>query len=277
MEERIELTDNKVDILSHPKRRSQIHILTIDPILAEDVVERLSRERRLKRYDLLYPRAADVRSGVEELEAMAQDTTASRLIIFDVRRVTIPRLRRPFNTIVGYNRRDFNSLCYTLCIGDGPVNLYQNGRATDLFVPHLASHRTDYYPAAYFFDPFLHYEPGEIMPQGVEDFEIPHEIPRRLAPYFKDGTMEVETVRRYFRGDDKDEETQKKRGRLLRHIYKKRIAEQFPDRAEEFRDLLTRRGLQMASEKLNLYPLYFEDWVCELVRKARRNAAETKG
>ena len=276
MDERIALTDNKLDILSHPRRRRRIHILTIDPVLAEDLCDRLRCEKKLAGYDLLCPRAPDVRSGVEELERMERDTTTSQLLIFDVRRVTIPRLRRSFNTIVGYNRRDFNKLCYTICIGDCPVNLFQNGRAVDLFVPHLASHRVDYHPAAYFYDPFLHYEPGEMHPQGVEEFAIPDEVPGRLAPYFKDDARKVETIRRFFRGQDKDDETRRKRGRMLRRIYKKRLAEQFPDKKDHLRDLLTRRGAQLASEKMNLYPLYFEDWVCDLVRKARRNAAKPK-
>ncbi len=274
MDERINLTDNELDILSHPGRRDRIHVLTIDPILAEDIRERLGADKRLRRYTVLCPRAAGVRSGLEEIEQMAQDTIASRLLILDVRRVTLPKLRRAFNAIIGYNRKDFNKLCYTICIGDGPVNLFQNGRAVDLFIPYLASHRVDYHPAVFFYDPFLHYEPNEMLPQGIDDeFTIPDKLPRRLGPYFKNDGMRVDTIRRFFRATDKDEEIRKKRRRMLRHIYKKRLAEQFGEQAEPFKDLLSRRGMQLATEKLNLYPLYFEDWVRELMRKARHNAS----
>lgn len=274
VEDRINLTDDKLDILSHPRRRDRIHVLTIDPLLAEDICERLGAEKRLRRCELLCPRAAGVRSGLADIEQMAQETVSSRLLIFDVRRVTLPKLRRAFNAIVGYNRKDFNKLCYTICIGDGPVNLFQNGRAEDLFIPFLASHRVDYHPAVFFYDPFLHYEPTEMLPQGIDDeFVIPDTLPRRLVPYFKDDGMRVDTIRRFFRAVDKDEETRKKRRRMLKRIYKKRLAEQFAGQQEQYTNLLSRRGLQLATEKLNLYPLYFEDWVRELMRKARHNAS----
>jgi hypothetical protein len=273
VEDTYHLTDDRYDILTHAKRRGQIHVLTIDPMLAMDVSERIGADTRLQRYSLICPRAASVRSGLEEIERMAQETIASRLIIFDVRRVTLPRLRKYFNAIVGYNRRDFNKLCYSICIGDGPVNLFQDGHAVDLFVPYLASHRVDFHPAVFFFDPFLHYEPSEIRAQALDDeFTIPDAIPQRLVSYFRGDATGLGPIRRFFRAVDKDDQTRKKRQRTLQHLYKKRLAEQFPGQEDRYRDLLTRRGIQLASEKLNLYPLYFEDWIYDLMRKARRNA-----
>jgi hypothetical protein len=62
VEDTYHLTDDKQDILTHPRRRGQIHILTIDPVLATDLSERIGSDRRLKRYSLICPRAADVRS-----------------------------------------------------------------------------------------------------------------------------------------------------------------------------------------------------------------------
>jgi hypothetical protein len=276
-EETYHLTDDKYDILSHPRRRGQIHVLTIDPVLAADVCERIGSDPRLQRYSLICPHTAGVRSALEEIERTAQETTASRLLIFDVRRVTLPRLRKSFNAIVGYNRRDFNQLCYTICIGDGPVNLFQNGHVVDLFVPYLASHRVDFYPAVFFFDPFLHYEPSEIPAQALDDeFVIPDALPRRLAPYFRSDLTKVGPIRQFFRAVDKDDETRHQRRQMLRHMYKKRLADQFPGKEDQFKPLLSRRGIQLASEKMNLYPLYFEDWVHDLMRKARRNASPKK-
>jgi hypothetical protein len=183
-----------------------------------------------------------------------------------------PAQLRDRSAIVGYNRGT-STLCYSICIGDGPVNLFQDGHAVDLFVPYLASHRVDFHPAVFFFDPFLHYEPSEMRLQALDDeFVIPDAIPRRLVPYFRSGTTKVATIRQFFRAVDKDEETRKQRLRMLRHLYKKRLAEQFPGKEEQFKALLSRRGIQLASEKMSLYPLYFEDWVHELMRKARRNA-----
>lgn len=273
-EDKYTITDSKQDILSHPKRRDRIHVLTIDPVLAADVCERIDADKRLKRCTLICPRATSVRDAIEEMERTAQETISSRVIIFDVRRLTLPKLRRVFNAVVGYNRRDFNKFCYSICIGDGPLNLFRLGGFSQQFVPHLATYRVDFHPAVFFFDPFLHYEPDEVTLQSMdEEFVIPDAIPKRLAPYFKSDGMTVGTIRQFFRAVDKDEETRKHRQRMLRHVYKKRLAELFPGQEEQFKDLLSRRGIQWASEKMNLYPLHFEDWVYDLMRQARRNAA----
>lgn len=272
-EDRYAITDTKQDILSHQLRRDHIHVLTVDPALAADVCERITADKRLKRCTLVCPRATTVREGVEEIERMAQETISSRMIIFDVRRLTLPKLRRAYNAIVGYNRKDFNKTCYSVCIGDGPLTLFRDGQFSNPLVPHLAAHRVDFHPAVFFYDPFLHYEPDETLLQSIDDeFIIPHTIPRRLAPYFKSDDMTVPLIRQYFRAVDKDEETRKTRAHMLRHVYKKRLAEMFPGHAEEYKDLLSRDGIHWASEKMNLYPLYFEDWVYDLMRRARRNA-----
>ena len=273
MEDTYHLTDDGYDILSHRRRHAQIHVLTLDPVLGIDVCERINADRRLQRYPLLCPHAADIRSGLEEVERMTQETTLSRLIIFDVRRITLPRLRKYYNAIVGYNRRDFNKLCYSICIGDGPVNLFQDGRALDLFVPYLAAHRVDFHPAVFFYDPFLHYEPNEIPAQALDDeFVIPNAVPKRLAPYFRSDATKVAPIRFFFRAAGQDEETRRQRRHTLRHLYKKRIARQFPGHEDQLKALFSRHGLQLASEKMNLYPFHFEDWVYDLMRKARQNA-----
>ncbi|MBN2131844.1 MAG: hypothetical protein JW741_20255 [Sedimentisphaerales bacterium] len=275
MVDRVELNDNRQDILSHPKRRDRIHILTIDPILATDISERIHSDKRLKRCRLFRAHAAHVRTAIEEIEQMAVETVGSRLLIFDVRRVTLPKLRGIFNAIVGYNRRDFNHLCYTICIGDGPVNLFQNGKALEVFLPYLSSHRVDYHPAVFFYDPFLHYEINEIEVRGIdEQFVIPNVLPRRLIPYFQNGdNVDVSKIRRYFRAVDKDEDVRKERRRTLKRLYKRRFVAQFPERQEQMTSLLSRDGVRVVTEKLNLYPLYFEDWVYTLIQKARTNAS----
>lgn len=276
-EDKYTITDTKQDILSHPTRRDRIHLLTLDPVLATDVRARIGMDKRLRRCTVIWPHGATVRDAVEEMERSGLETISSRLIIFDVRRATLPKLRRAFNAIVGYNRRDFNKLCYSICISDGPLNLFRDGAFVDLFVPFLAEHRVDFHPAVFFYDPFLHYEPNEAQLQTIDDdFIIADAIPKRLAPFFKKDGMKIDTIRQFFRAVDKDEETRKKRQRMLRHIYKKRIAALFPGQEEQLKDLLTRRGVQWASEKMNLYPLYFDDWVYDLIRKARRNASSPK-
>jgi hypothetical protein len=269
LEDTYHLTDDQYDILSHRARGSRIHVLTADPVLAGDVCERIRHDPRLKGCQLTAPQAGRVRQAAEEIEGMAQDTVFSRLLIIDVRKLTLPMLRRAYNKIVGYNRRDLNKLCYIILIGDGPGDLFYEGKTLDVFVPYLAAHRVDFHPAAFFFDPFLHYEPDEIEHPGIdEEFVLPDKIPRRFVPYFKEEDMTVAKARRYFRATDKDEELRKKRRRRLRNLYKKRTAEQFPNAQDQLRAWLSKKGLRLASERMHLYPLFFEDWVYDLMHKA---------
>ena len=273
MEDTYHLEDTEQDILSHPSRGNIIHILTLDSILANDVYERIHNDKRMKYYQLIKPRNTEIREAVKEIDIMTRHTVLSRLIIIDVRRVTLPKLQRAYNKVVGYNRRDLNKLCYIILIGDGPWDLFNEGKTLDVFVPHLATHRVDFHPAAFFYDPFLHYEHSEIERAGVDDeFVLPDKIPQRLARYFKkDDDIRVDKIRHYFRAIDKPEEVCKKRLKRLRNMYKKRMAEEFPERKDQLKAWLSRKGLRLASEKIHLYPFYFEDWVYKLMQKAAKS------
>ena len=273
MDDTYDLKDTAQDILSHPERRNNIHILTLDRILAIDIYERIHNDPRLKYYQLIIPRKTEIQEAVSEIDSMARHTVSSRLLIIDVRRATSPKLQRAYNKIVGYNRRDLNRFCYNILIGDGPWDLFDAGKTLDVFVPHLAAHRIDFHPAVFFYDPFLHYERDEIERIGINDkFVLPDKIPRRLVPYFKkDQDIRVDKIRRYFRATDKTDEVRKKRLKKLRKLYKKRIAEQFPHQKKQLRAWLSKKGIRLASEKLHLYPLFFEDWVYDLMQKATQN------
>ena len=155
MLDRIAITDEKHDILSHTGRGKRIHVLTLDHALADDVCERINNDPRMKFYKLIRPRETRVRQAVEKIEAMAPETVHSRLLIIDVRKFTLTKLQWAYNKIVGYNRRDLNKLCYILLIGDGPSDLFRQGKSVDVFVLHLARHRVDFHPAAFFFDPHM--------------------------------------------------------------------------------------------------------------------------
>jgi hypothetical protein len=273
--EREELIDEKHDILSHQGRRNTLHILSIDPVLTVDVYKRIRNDERLSHYRIKRPRAKTLDERIDQLQAMAQDTTKARLLIYDVRRATLPKLRRVFRDITGFNRKDFNKLCYTILIGDGPPTLFQNGRGLDVFTIYLGGHRVDYHPAVFFYDPLLHYEPDEMELRAIDDeFVLRDDIPQRLIPYFQNSDeATVGAVRRFFRAVDKDEETRTKRKKVLKNLYKKRFAEQFPGRETQLKAWMSYDGLQLATEKLNLYPLFFEDWVHNLMTKAQENAA----
>ena len=268
-----EITDISPDILSHPERKDRIYILTLDHVLATDIYSRMFYDKRLKHYQLIRPRQQEeIDKMVEEINEMSRDTVTSRLMIIDVRRATLPRLQRIYNAIVGYNRRDLNKFCYIILIGDGPVNLFSHGKSLDAFVPFLSGHRVDFHPAVFFFDPFIHYEANEIELSVIgEKFELPDQIPKRLIPFFKqDRDLRVDNIRNYFRATDKDEEIKKKRRARLKNLYKQSFTVQFPENADQIKSLLSRNGLRIASEKLNVYPLYFEDRVYKLLRKAKK-------
>ena len=278
MIERRVLVDDKQDILSHKGRRNRIHILSIDPVLTHDLYKRMRADDRFKTYRIIRPRAKDIPGALEEIQSRAQETIAARLLILDVRRATLPMLRHAFRDITGFNRKDFNKLCYTILIGDGPPMLFQNGRGLDVFTIYLGAHRVDYHPAVFFFDPLLHYEPEEMELRAIDDeFELRSDIPRRLIPYFQNSDeTTVRAVRRFFRAQDKDETVRKKRLKTLRQLYKKRFLEQFPGKEAQLTNLVSHEGLQLATEKINLYPLFFEDWVDTLMKKAQDNASATE-
>lgn len=272
MNQRIHLIDEKHDVLSHSQRKEVIHILTLDPILASDICERISNDHRLKHCKLKQSRERGIDPMIDDIDRMAKDTVSSRLLIFDVRTMTLPKLRSSYNRIVGYNRKDFNKRCYTILIGDGPKTLFQAGRSLGVFVSHLSAHRVDYHPAVYFYDPFLHYEAGEIHPPCIgEEFLLPDKIPSRLTPFFRqEQDLSVDRIRQFFRATGKAKEIRKERLGILKSIYKKRIAEQFPRHQDQLKDWLSKEGMRLASEKLHLYPMFFEDWVYDLICKAKK-------
>ncbi len=256
------------DVLSYQQREPKIYILTLDRVLGWDIYNRLHNDPRTRFYDLFVPRQADWQPRIEEIESIVDKTVYSRMLILDVRRATLHKIQHAYNKIVGYNRKDLNRLCFTVLIGDGPLNLFQPGKPLDVFVPFLSRIRVDYNPAVFFFDPFLHYEPDEIDSSMLEEFQFPRRPPKRLLPYFPEKNATVDSIRRYFRADEQSEDIKKQRLKTLAALYMKRISAQFPDKREFMKGLLTKTGLHFASEKMNLYPIYFEEWVHDLMQKA---------
>ncbi len=265
-------------MVRHPNRAERIHLLTVDPVLAADVADRLAFDPRTRDWPLVRPAARSIKKGVAELQALARQTTRSRLLIFDVRSLTLPRLHEPYNKVVGYNREDFNELCFVMLIGDGPLNLFQGGKSPEVFLPHLASHRIDYSPTVYFYDPFLHYTPDEKRLAGIgQGGELPTVVPQRLQRAFKGaGEATVDQVRKYFRaaglaGAARRQALRRRQDKLARFC-RKRIAEEFPRHAEQLTAWLRREGYALSDETLplHLYPLHFEDWAAELMARAGR-------
>ncbi len=264
-------------MLNYKDRKNRIHIITLDSVLAADVYERLKASRRIHPVELVLP--ADITKSeitVEDIDNLALDTMASRLLIIDVRSHTLSRLQQAYNKIVGYNRADFNLYCYTAVIGDGPANLFEKGGDIDDFAPLLAKFRIDYSPAVFFYDSLLHYSHTEKLAMGIDrDNSIPETIPRRLERGFEGEHVTVEDVRKYFRAegapDDKKEAKKRKRLGRLAKLYRKKIAKEFPEVRDEFVKCLKKGGYSFTGEALNLntYPFYFEEWIADLLEKAK--------
>ena len=260
--------NEEFDVLSYEKRKPRIHILTLDRVLADDIYERLHEDKRTRFYELVMPKQQQWRQCMEEIEAMTGKTITSRLLIMDVRRITLAKLQPSYNKIIGYNRKDLNKLCFTVLVGDGPLNFLEAGKSPDIFVPYLADHRVDYNPAIFFYDPLIHYEPEETDSYMGEDFELPDKLPRRFMPYFPEEGVTVDSARRFFRASGQNEAVKKQRLKTLAALYMKRIAEQFPEHKDQLRALLSKNGVQLGSERMNLYPVFFEQWVHELMQTA---------
>lgn len=265
-------------LLSHPERKNQIHVFSLDPVLTTDVEERLTLDPRMAGVGVIHPPPGDIDATVAEIERMAPDTVTSRLLILDVRRHTLPRLQHAYNKIVGYNRRDLNELCYSVLIGDGPPGLFEDGSRLEVFAPHLAMNRTDYHATAFFYDPFLHYANNEDPSGGIDGgYEIPDHIPRQLAKMIKEDDMTLANVRRYFRAGSvrsaRREKSKARREQKLIKIFRKRIAKAFPDETNGLDRWFSKEGLGISGEalKLHLYPLFFEDWAFRLLRAAGRS------
>ncbi len=263
-------------LLSHHDRKNRIYIFSLDPVLTKDVSERISDDPRMQDCELIVPRnEQSPAESVQELERMAAGTITSKLLILDVRSQTLPRLQHAYNKVVGYNRKDFNDLCYTLLIGDGPLDLFHPGKSVEVFVPHLARFRQDFEPARFFYDPFLHYTSEERENLGIDHGSpLPVLMPKRLAKGFKQKAFVAE-VRRYFRAasvpEKKRQKAKERRQKKLAEFFRFRIAKAFPEDKHHLQAWLSKGGYGVEGEilRLHLYPLFFEDSVFELMNKAQ--------
>lgn len=264
------------ELLSHRNRKDRIHVLTLDEVLSADVQERLAEEPRLAGCEIVAPHLLPGGPKVETIEALAAQTVSSRVLILDVRSLTLPRIQHAFNKVVGYNRKDLNEIVFTVLIGDGPLTLFESDAGVEAFGAVLARHRVDYSPAAFFYDPFLHYAYAERQALNwANPNEPPRQIPERLAYKFKGESIDVAVVRQYFRAADappaKRAAARRERTERLVRFFRKRIADAFAQDPAEAESWLGPEGRKMEGEslRLHLYPLHFEDWVCRLLERSK--------
>jgi hypothetical protein len=252
-------------------RKPCIDLYSLDAVLLEDLRERLEAQPALAKFHVRTPAFGPGGIEVQEIHRMAAHSVKARLLIFDVRRLTLPRLQAAYNKLVGYNRADLNAACHSVLVGDGPEGFLFDG-GFDLFAPLLAKLRLDYSPAAFFFDPFLHYSHEEQLPMGLDyPMEMLSRIPQRLAKYFRSSASDLPNVRRYFRASTYPlaQQPHKALQRLehLRQMLSRRLQEFFPDQATQLLDLLGPVGYSLPGESLSvrIYPFFFEETLCRLM------------
>lgn len=259
-------------MISNNRRKNQIDILSLDPVLLEDIHQRLEVLPELKDFTLRRPEVSEGAIDVEQFHRLAPGTMCARLIILDVRRLALPQAQAAYNKIVGYNRRDFNRYCRTLLISDGPAMLFSPGTDLELFCPVLARCRVDYHAGAFFYDPFLHYVEDERQNLGLDYRpEMLDRIPVRLAGYFRGGVASVPEVRAYYRAATypKQQRLEKSRQRLqsLSELLRDRLRHWVPSQTAALTAMIGREGYRFPGESLplNVYPFSFEDRVLDLL------------
>ncbi len=261
-------------MLHYQNRKEMIHVLSMDPVLATDIYERIHTYPGFESVEIMVP-GNKAAIAVDDIERLVPDTTKARVIIIDVRMETLARLRDVYNKVVRYNRADFNLFCNTVLIGHGPVGFLNGSRPLEGLQPYLVDLRNDYSPAVYFFDPFLHYTFDELGKIQYRNQLFPETIPSHLQDLFKESNPNVEQVRRYFRAadipGDLREEKKKTRLRKLAKALTKKLEEEFPREKENLQKGLSKEGCALPGEalKLNIYPFFFEEWIADLMKEPK--------
>jgi hypothetical protein len=257
-------------MLHYTDRKNRIHIITLDPILARDVYDRLSEHPGSKDAQLILPAEGRQTITPEDILKSARDTTDSRILIIDVRTQTKPKLQRAHSDIVRFNRPDLNHYCFAVLIGDGPSSFLFEKKGINAFQSYLADLRLDYSPAVFFANPFLYYTHEELLDLAMyHDNALPEKIPQRLEKFFKPG-IPVKTVYDFFRAPGEPDDKKKKRLGKLKDIYLKIVTQDFPNDVERLKTALSKQGCDFPGEtlKLNTYPFYFEEWISDLLKSA---------
>lgn len=262
-------------MLHYKNRRNRIHIMTLDPVLLEDIYERLHEHPGLEQINLIKPGGDGAAIEPDDILKMARDTTSSRVIILDIRSQTRARLQHAYSDIIRFNRPDLNLYCYTVLVGDWPANFFEPDRGLKALPSFLAHLRIDFGAAGFYADPFLYHSMEELQDMALHQQVLAERISGRYEKYFRGDRPRVSQVRRYFRTADKQdselETIKKERRRTLKKMNLKVILEQFPDDRELIEKALTRNGLEFAGETLRcyIYPFYFEKHILDLFEKSQ--------
>lgn len=261
-------------MLHYRDRKRRVQIITMSPVIASDIYERLHNYPGMESVELILPGNGESEIKVEDIQNLARDTVKSSILIMDVCSWTRPQLQQAYSDIVRFNRPDFNRYCYSVLIGDIPLGYDRSQKVNDVH-NFLSDMRVDFSPAVFFINPFSHYSAEEretIL--TYRDKLFPDKIPQRFGKYFKEQLPSFKRLAVYFRAadvqDDKKLIKRKKRLRVLKKLCIKMIEEDFPANKEQLMKGLSKEGYSMPGEPLsiNIYPFFFEEWVLDLIKKA---------
>lgn len=245
----------------------------MNPVFASDVYDRIHSQPGLEQVKILLPAGDQSQIKIEDIENISHDTTNSSILIFDVCSWSHIRLQQAFSDIIRFNRPDFNENCFSVAIGDLPIEYIKDKRLYN-FHSYLSDIRVDFNPAVFFITPFSLYNPLE--KQAILsnlDNPFPEKIPQRFFKYFKEDSPTVRRVLAFFRAaeiaDDKKQRIKAKRQEILKTLYTRMTEEDFPSLKELFTKALSKEGYSMPGEslKVHLYPFFFEEWILDLMRK----------
>ncbi len=263
-------------MLHYKNRNNSIHILTIDSTLVEDIYERLRDYPGMESVGLIKPGNGHSTITPEDILKSSQDTMTSRVLIFDVRSQTKPILQRAYSDIVRFNRPDFNQYCYSVLIGDGPLNPPDNEKGLYAIGKYLSDARGDYNPAVYFVNLFLYYSFEELQEIATyHNNALPEEIPHILGKFFKENKIHTSQAYKYFRAanteDSSRRQKKKERQSLLKALFFKMLSIEYPENKKILFNSFSKEGSSLPGEalKFNIYPFFFEEWVLDLLRKAK--------
>ena len=257
-------------------REDKVFIFTLDHVLAADVRRRIADDPRMEFLKVLVPNDGEPGITVPHVHELLRETTSARVIILDVRSLTLPRLQEQYNRIAGYNRADLNERVFTLCIGDSPSHLLAEGANLDMLARMLAQMRQDYNPVMYYYDPFLDFHSSEMVGFGVDQRrDTPSNIPERYARAFAEESVSQAAISKYFRAEGASEEdkpaVKRRRQKKLHKMLRKQFIKDWPDEKHRIAQLFTPKGLTLPDETLavGVYPMYFDERVYHLLEKSR--------
>jgi hypothetical protein len=161
-------------------------------------------------------------------------------------------------------------------IGDGPTDPPDSEKGLYAAGKYLSDVRVDYSPAVFFVNPFLYYSYNELQEMSIyHDNALSEEIPNLLGKYFKDNMIHTSQVYSYFRAAHYEGASRqlkkKERQHLLKTIFIKILDREFPKNKNILLKGISKEGAALTGEALrfNIYPFHFEEWVLDLLKKAK--------